>query len=379
MAEESDEDLTSSVTELNLAYTIFTSGSTGRPKGVQIEHGALSNVLESLGEILGFTDRDAILAVTNLSFDIAALEIFLPLIKGARLQLVGSNVPSDGTRLIEALNDPGITFLQGTPATWRLLLEAGWQGKPGLIMLCGGEALPRELATQLMGRGAALWNLYGPTEATIWSSVAKVDPVDGPVPIGRPIANTQMYVLDGQLQPVPVGVPGELHIGGVGLARGYLNRPGLTAEKFIPNPFPANPAERLYKTGDLARYRPDGAFELLGRIDYQVKIRGFRIEVGEIEAVLRQHVAVRDCVVTAHEDRPGEKRLVAYVVLADRQPSRRASDSAGCDIVEQISIWQQVWDSNYERDESTLDPAFNIIGWNSSYTGQPIPGAEMLE
>ena len=176
--------------------------------------------------------------------------------------------------------------MQATPATWRLLLDAGWTGSAQLKVLCGGEALPRELAQQLLARAAAVWNLYGPTETTIWSAVSKVEPGDGPVPIGRPIANTQLYLLDRHLQPVPIGVPGELYIGGAGVARGYLNRPELTAEQFIPHPFSDEPGARLYKTGDLARYLPDGNLEFLGRLDHQVKLRGFRIELGEIEAVL---------------------------------------------------------------------------------------------
>lgn len=379
ISDESDEDLAGTATALDLAYVIFTSGSTGRPKGVQIPHGALVNLLESMREILGFTHRDAILAVTTLSFDIAALEIFLPLTLGAKVQLVDRDVASDGTRLIEALNDPSITFLQATPVTWRLLLEAGWQGKAELTMLCGGEALPREMANRLLGRGAALWNLYGPTETTIWSSAAKVEPGEGPVSLGRPIANTQMYILDNNLRLASNGAPGELHIGGAGLARGYINHPELTAERFIPNPFQGHSGGRLYKTGDLARYRPDGSIEFLGRLDQQVKIRGFRVEVGEIEAVMRRHAGVQDCVITSHEDRPSEQRLVAYVVPVDRQPSGGVSDGTEQNTAEQLSIWRQVWETNYDGCENAVDPTFNIVGWNSSYNGQPIPRVEMLE
>jgi amino acid adenylation domain-containing protein len=375
--EESDEDLPVKVGALDPAYMIFTSGSTGRPKGVRIPHRALVNILTSMREILGFTERDAMLGITTLSFDIAALEIFMPLITGARLRLVDREVAMDGTRLIEALSEPGITFLQATPATWRLLLEAGWQGKAELHMLCGGEALPRELANRLIGRGAALWNLYGPSETTIWSCAGKVEMGDGPVPIGRPVANTQIYILDDQLQRVPVGVPGELYIGGTGLADGYVNRPELTALSFVPDPFAGNGGGRLYRTGDLALYRSDGAIEFLGRIDQQVKISGFRIEVEEIEAVLREHAAVRDCVVTAQEDRLGEKRLVAYIVPGDRRRTPAASESTSGDTAEQLSIWRQVWDSEFQ--ESADDPTFNIAGWKSSYTGETLPAEEVLE
>jgi amino acid adenylation domain-containing protein len=311
---ESDRRLASRLAPENLAYVIYTSGSTGRPKGVQVTHRALANLLQSLRSLLGITHRDELLAVTTLSFDIAALELFLPLIAGARLALVGRDVSTDGARLARRLGESNVTFLQATPATWRLLLEAGWEGSPALSILCGGEALTRELADRLRDRGARLWNLYGPTETTIWSSAERVEPGTGPVLIGRPIARTQMYVLDTMLRQVPLGVVGELYIGGAGLARGYVNRPGLTAQRFLPDPYGAEPGGRLYRTGDLARWRPDGRLECLGRIDHQVKIRGYRIELGEIEATLARHPALREAAVAAQEDVPGDRRLVAYVV-----------------------------------------------------------------
>ena len=210
--------------------------------------------------------------------------------------------------------------MQATPATWRLLLESGWGGNPGLKVLCGGEALSRDLADELLRRVAAVWNMYGPTETTVWSSAWRVEPGEGVISIGRPIANTQMWVVDGRLQPMPVGVPGELCIGGVGVARGYWERPDLTAEKFVPDPLSGQPGSRLYRTGDLARWLPDGRLECLGRIDHQVKVRGFRIEPGEIEANIARHPAVREVVVIAREDTPGDKRLVAYLV-ADQPPA----------------------------------------------------------
>jgi len=317
-------------TPATLAYVLYTSGSTGRPKGVRIPHRALTNLLASMREEPGITAADTLLAVTTLSFDIAALELYLPLIAGARLVVVSRDVATDGTRLGEALSTSGATVLQATPATWRLLLEAAWQGSATLTALCGGEAMPRELADALLPRVKALWNLYGPTETTIWSTIQHVqrdDAASGPISIGRPIANTAVYILDGRLQPVPIGVPGELHIGGVGLARGYRNRPELTAETFIPDPFSDEPGVRLYKTGDLARYRANGAIEFLGRRDHQVKVRGYRIELGEVEAALARHPAVREAVVVAREavvvaraDAPGDTRLVAYIV-ADGAPS----------------------------------------------------------
>jgi len=315
IARSSQDNPASNVTGNNLAYAIYTSGSTGKPKGVQILHGAVVNFLTSMRRCPGLTDQDTLLSVTTLSFDIAALEIFLPLSVGARLVMVSRSVATDGTQLLERLNYCGATVMQATPATWRLLLAAGWSGSHQMKILCGGEALSRELANQLLEKGASLWNLYGPTEATIWSTIYQVDNTDGAVSIGRPITNTQIYLLDEHLQPVPVGVPGELYIGGAGLARGYLNRPELTAQKFIANPLSQEPNARLYKTGDLARYQSDGNIEYLGRIDHQVKVRGFRIELGEIEAVLGQHLAVQETVVMVREDVPGNKRLVAYVVV----------------------------------------------------------------
>ena len=228
---------------------------------------------------------------------------------------------ADAGKLAEKIKNSGATIMQATPATWRLLLESGWQGNKQLKILCGGEALPRELANQLIEKSASLWNMYGPTETTIWSTVHQVSSTEGPVLVGRPIANTRIYILDRYMQPTPIGVPGELCIGGTGVARGYLNRSELTEEKFIADPFSQEPGARIYRTGDRARYLADGNIELLGRIDHQVKVRGFRIELGEIEAVLREHPALRDAVVLAREDVPGDKRLVGYVVAADTPPT----------------------------------------------------------
>jgi amino acid adenylation domain-containing protein len=300
-----------------LAYVIYTSGSTGRPKGVEVPHAAVVNLLTSFRDQLRMTDRDVLLAVTTLSFDIAGLEIFLPLTTGACVWLADREAALSGTALQESLRRAGATFLQATPVTWRLLLDSGWPGDPRLTMLCGGEALPADLAERLRPRGASLWNLYGPTETTIWSTAYRVNCPHDPVPIGRPVANTQVYVLDRHLQPVPVGVPGELYIGGAGLARGYRNRPELTAEKFIPDPFRPKPGARLYRTGDRVRWLPDGNLEYLGRFDQQVKIRGHRVELGEIEATLARHPRVRQAVALLREDRPGDQRLVAYVVPRD--------------------------------------------------------------
>lgn len=308
----------------NLAYVIYTSGSTGKPKGVQIPHRAVVNFLTSMHRKPGMTREDRLLAVTTLSFDIAGLEIFLPLSLGASFEIVSREVSSDGSRLLSKLRSSRATVMQATPATWGMLLDAGWEGSPDLKILCGGEAVPRKLANQLLRKAGSVWNMYGPTETTIWSTTTKIEPGEGPVSIGRPIANTDIFILDKALELVAVGVAGELHIGGHGLARGYVKRPKLTAEKFIANPFSEDREARLYKTGDLARYLPNGEIEFLGRIDHQVKLRGFRIELGEIEEVLRQHSGVSESVVLAREDAPGNKRLVAYFV-----PARGAVPSAG--------------------------------------------------
>jgi thioesterase domain-containing protein len=251
-------------------------------------------------------------AVTTLSFDIAALELYLPLMVGARIQLVPKAIAMDGPALAALLESAGATIMQATPATWRLLLEAGWSGRPGFRALCGGEPLARELADALLARTAELWNLYGPTETTVWSTLARVEAGGGPVPVGRPIANTQVYVLDRGGHPLPCGVSGEIWIGGAGVAEGYHEQPALTAERFRTDPF--YEGGRMYRTGDLGCWRAGGVLEHLGRIDHQVKVRGFRIELGEIESVLAAHPAVRQAVVVAREETPGDVRLVGYLV-----------------------------------------------------------------
>lgn len=320
IADEMDENPARLTTADNLAYVIYTSGSTGKPKGVQISHSSVVNLLSSMRRLPGLGPEDALLAVTTISFDIAALELFLPLVVGARLMIASREEARDGERLSQILSDSQITMMQATPATWRLLIEAGWQGSERLKILCGGEALPQKLAAELLERGASLWNMYGPTETTIWSATDRIERRNGSaISIGKPIANTQVYLLDAHLQPVPVGMVGELYIGGDGLARGYHNRPEITAAQFIPHPFSDEPGRRLYRTGDLARYRQDGKIELLGRVDHQVKVRGYRIELGEIEAALCRHALVREAVVMVREHQSGDQRLIAYVVSNQEQ------------------------------------------------------------
>ncbi len=305
--------------DAGLAYVIYTSGSTGKPKGVLVSHRALVNLLAAMARETGIGTGDVLLSITTLSFDIAALEIFLPLLCGARLRLVPEDVTADGPALLERLlappGDGARTFMQATPTTWRLLVAAGWPEHTATPprLLCGGEALPPELALELARRGERVWNVYGPTETTVWSSSWRLPATQAahrrPVLVGRPLANTRMLALDRGLRPVPPGAVGELWIAGTGLARGYGGRPRLTAERFVPDPLGAEPGARLYRTGDLARLWRDGTFECLGRIDHQVKVRGHRVELGEIEAALERHRQVRACAAAVWSG-----RLVAYVV-----------------------------------------------------------------
>ena len=320
---ESHKNLDLGVESSQLAYVIFTSGSTGKPKGVQIEHRNVVNFLESMRSEPGMSPRDTLLAVTTLSFDISVLEIYLPLTTGATVALVSREVTSDGKQLSKVLSESGITVMQATPATWRLLIEAGWQGDKKLKILCGGEAMPRDLAEQLLERSGSLWNMYGPTETTIWSAVFPVVSGEGSVPVGRPISNTQIYILDERMHPVPVGVPGHLHIGGDGLARGYLKRPELTAEKFVDDPFSEAKSGKIYKTGDLAKFRPDGVIDFLGRLDFQVKVQGHRIELGEIESQLNRHPSIKQSVVMARQtgSKIDDKQLVAYTITDGESPN----------------------------------------------------------
>jgi amino acid adenylation domain-containing protein len=308
-----------SVQPTDLAYVLYTSGSTGNPKGVEIGHQALINLLTSFRANPGFTSEDSLLAVTTLSFDIAALELFLPLISGGELIVAPKSVTADPRQLNELFVGAKPSVMQATPATWRALIEANWQGSPTLRILCGGEALPRDLAESLVQRSGELWNVYGPTETTIWSTVARVTSGDGPVPIGRPIANTTIHILDRYGNTAPIGVVGELFIGGAGLAHGYRHRADLTAERFVEIR-----GERLYRTGDLARYRPDGTILCLGRVDNDEKIRGYRVAVEEIEGALAEHPDIAAAAVRSWPDASGERALAAYIVTRGDTPPSRA-------------------------------------------------------
>jgi amino acid adenylation domain-containing protein len=308
----------------NLAYVIYTSGSTGTPKGVMISHRALCNHMCWLQDTYPLTPADRVLQKTAFSFDVSIWEFFWPLLTGARLVLARPGGQGDPAYLVELIVSEQISVIYFVASMLSVFLQApGLQRcQPLKHVFCGGEALPFSVQQRFFAQlPTQLHNIYGPTETTIDVTSWTCQPESSRqvVPIGRPIANTQIYLLDPFLQPVPVGIPGELYIGGANLARGYLNRPDLTAERFLPHPFSQEPGARLYRTGDLVRYLPDGSLEFLGRLDQQVKLRGFRIELGEIEAVLSQHPAVHQTAVVAREDVPGDKRLVAYVVPRQEQ------------------------------------------------------------
>ncbi len=305
-----------------LAYILFTSGSTGKPKGVQIPHQAVVNFLTSMQKEPGLISSDRLLSVTTLSFDISVLEVFLPLITGACVVVLPGEAVYDGAALIRHLEAGNITLMQATPATWQMIIDAGWRGDKQLKVLCGGEAMPKELARWLTQHVGSVWNMYGPTETTVWSTTCEILPTTDVITIGHPIANTRIYILDQNMEPVPVGVAGELYIAGEGVARGYLKLPELTAEKFVPELFLGTTNAFMYKTGDQARYLSDGRIDFLGRADFQVKVRGFRIELGEIETVLNNHPGIRQAVVIAREDTPGDKRLVAYLISETGRPDR---------------------------------------------------------
>ena len=313
----------------HLAYVIYTSGSTGRPKGVEISGGALGHFLLAMAERPGFAASHRMLALTTVCFDIAVLELFLPLVTGGAVEIVSAETARDGRRLAAAIEGGAATTVQATPATWSLLLAAGWTNPRRVRMLSGGEALPGGLAAGLLATSGEVWNLFGPTETTVWSTAHRVtgDPTADPsaVSLGRPIARTTVYVLDRHFAPLPPGAPGELYLGGAGVARGYRGRPALTAERFVPDPFAARPGERLYRTGDRARHAPGagGRLTFLGRLDHQIKLRGFRIEPAEIEGCLAQHPGVVEAAVVLRQAAASDRRLAAFAVPAgDHLPSQ---------------------------------------------------------
>ncbi|WP_078959004.1 type I polyketide synthase [Streptomyces sp. NRRL S-4] len=382
-----DQDLAVEVGAADLAYVIYTSGSTGRPKGVEITHGALCNFLASMRERPGCAATDRLLAVTTVSFDISGLELFLPLLCGATTVIAQAQETLDAKALSGLMERHAITMMQGTPATWQLLLDGGWQGTPTLRrILCGGEALPRDLADRLLATGApaSVWNMYGPTETTVWSTVWEVAAraAEDGILIGSPIDRTQVYVLDENLSPVPLGFPGELCIGGAGVARGYRNDPGQTGLRFADNPF--HPGT-LYRTGDLARFVEPGRLTLLGRNDRQVKLRGHRIELTDVEAAVSRHESVRRAVVVGHDE-----QLVAYCVRDASPAGEPAPVPADQDIA--LAEWAAAWDRAYEAGTDsapsapgngsgpvTADATFNLAGWRNGYDGLPFSDGEMRD
>jgi len=310
---ESPANFISGTTPEDLVYVIYTSGSTGKPKGVQVPHRAVVNLLTSMGEHLQMGPSDVFPALASFAFDMSIPELYLALVTGGCVAVGCRHLAGDGEELARFMKDNRATVVHATPTTWNLLLEAGFTGA-GLKRVIGAEALPPELCVRLLKVEPSLFNFYGPTETTVWSTFHHFRDPSEPVVVGRPIANTQVYILDDNLQPAPIGSAREIYIAGDGVAHGYFNRAELTAEKFVPNPFGA-PGTKMYRTGDLGRYLPDGRIECLGRADSQVKVRGYRIELGEIEAVLAKHPAVQECVVLAREDVAGDKKLVGYAVL----------------------------------------------------------------
>ncbi len=351
----------------DLAYVIYTSGSTGKPKGVEVTHGALCNFLTSMQEKPGCAETDRLLAVTTISFDIAALELFLPLLSGASVVIAQPHETLDGNALLELIQHHNVTMMQATPTTWQLLLQSGWQGQPSLSkILCGGETLSRQLADQLLSCGDTVWNLYGPTETTIWSSHWQVKPNDDIV-IGTPIANTQLYVLDANLSPMPSGFPGELYIGGMGVARGYHNDPEQTKSLFFENPF--HPG-KLYRSGDLACFKEPGALCVLGRNDRQIKLRGYRIELSDVETAITAHPDISNTIAVGRDD-----QLVAYCIrnsttTAETTQRKQSEDTA-------LTEWTSVWNSAYET--NVEDTMFNLSGWQNSYDGMPFSKEEMSD
>ncbi|MGI9211518.1 MAG: amino acid adenylation domain-containing protein [Methylococcaceae bacterium] len=374
----SDSSPVSAVTARNLAYMIYTSGSTGKPKGAMNEHQGICNRLLWMQDTFKLDSSDTVLQKTPFSFDVSVWEFFWPLLSGARLVVAKPEGHKDPGYLLDLIDEEKITTLHFVPPMLHVFLEVMDENRCGSLrrVICSGEALPYDLQQRFFSLSkAGLHNLYGPTEAAVDVSHWPCAP-DSPltlVPIGRPVGNTQLYILDVLSEPTPLGVPGELHIGGIQVGRGYHNRTELTQEKFITNPFAEG---RLYRTGDLARFLPDGNIEFLGRIDHQVKIRGFRIELGEIESALSQHPAVQQSVVLVHQDRHGDKQLNAYLVT---DPEWAADDESSGQVEEHVALWQSLYEETYRQAEVTDDPTFNISGWNSTYTGQPIPTAQMRE
>jgi len=386
IAAESWENFDSNVRPENLAYVIYTSGSTGKPKGCLVTHLNMVRLFQATWDWYKFDEHDVWTMFHSYAFDFSVWEIWGALFYGGRVVVVPYLVSRSPEEFYRLLHKERVTVLNQTPSSFKQLIQAeesvGVHELALRYVIFGGEALDMASLKPWFARHGdhkpQLVNMYGITETTVhvtYRPLSVSDTVGGSV-IGRPIPDLQLYILDQHRQPVPIGVAGEMYVGGAGVARGYLNRPELTSERFIPDPFSSNPGARLYKTGDLARFLANGDVEYLGRIDLQVKIRGFRIELGEIESVLAGHSAVRHSVVMAREDEPGNKQLVAYIV-PDKNAQVAQENNAGAED-QQVSQWETTFDETYSQGTEE-DPAFNITGWNSSYTGQPIPAEHMRE
>lgn len=385
IAQQSAAPVTSAVNPENLAYVIFTSGSTGQPKGIALRHAGVVNNLADLNASFKIGSGDRVMAISALSFDMTVYEVLGTLAAGAAIVIPEAAQQKDPAHWADLIGRHRVTVWNSAPALLEMLVdyaEAHAERHPRSlkVAILGGDWVPVTLPDRLkrLAPDVQVVVLGGATELSIHSTVYYVDQVDPSwksIPYGRPMANQKAYILDAHLQPVPIGVPGELHLGGVGLARGYFERPELTAAKFIPHPFSGDAGERIYKTGDVARWLPDGNIELLGRMDHQVKIRGHRIELGEISAVLREHPEVQDAVVVMREDQPGNKRLAAYVVPGR---ARQANSDAG-EGATQIAQWEAIYNETYSQPAARSDPKQNFVGWNSSYTGMPFAEPELRE
>ena len=393
LSEYDDGNLSTQPNSRDLAYVIYTSGSTGNPKGVQIEHRSLSNLIQSMAQEPGLTAKDLTLAITTICFDISILELFMPLTIGATMVLVSRAVASDGFQLRQLLEQQPITWAQATPSTWRMLVASGWQGNSKIRLLSGGEATTQDLAAQLLERCSELWNVYGPTETTIWSMVHRIMPGETPIPLGKAIRQTQVYLMEalpnGELYPCMPNQAGEICIGGAGVARGYLNRPKLNREKFVTDFNSREIGAKLYRTGDLGQELPDGRIQFLGRMDRQVKIRGHRVELGEVEAALLQHDQIHNAAVIATPDPSGSQQLVGYLV-AQSKPSANSglssdsgaaseqSDAITTNGEEIVDQWKTLWDDAYSSSAPETDPTFDFSGYGDSYTGALL-SAEVVE
>jgi amino acid adenylation domain-containing protein len=343
----------------DIAYLIYTSGSTGRPKGVVLEHQNLFNFLVGVSAVPGISQVDRVLAVSSFSFDIAIQELLLPLVHGAQSFILDKYQRKDPKEILQVIESEKITLMFATPAHWKMMLESDWQKPfPDLNIVCGGEHLTNQLAARLFAMGKSLWNIYGPTETTVFSTVKQIKSPDELITIGKPVYNTQIYILNDALDPVETGIEGEIFISGKGVSRGYLNRPELTAEKFLKDPFHPEEDRKMYRTGDLGKFLPNGEIVILGRKDLQVKLRGHRIELGEIEHALIQLKDIKDAVVLLREDFPGNPRLTAYVILSgdDLKTGEMGKIDPGENVSEVVSERPKQW-----KRELTLSlPSFMV-------------------